>query len=812
MGVAKAKKMPKKTLTQKINRYGPTKENTLLKIEDLNKGLDWVDDIAGQSYTAFTYFRESMESTDQELFNAVVTPYNLTDEQEKKEIVRHYRALLRTLREKLKKGDRELLRTAFEMAADAHKTMRRKSGEPYILHPIAVAMIAADEIGLGVRSTICALLHDTVEDTDITLEDIKREFGNEIAKIVDGLTKIATVMDTNSSQQAENFKKILLTLTDDPRVILIKLADRLHNMRTMDSMKQEKQLKIASETIWVYAPLAHRMGLYNIKTELEDLSMKYLEPDKYHEIARKLADTKRERTKYINEFIKPLKEKLSHSGLQFDMYGRPKSIHSIWNKIKKKGVSFEEVYDLFAIRIILDVPLEKEKEECWKVYSMVTDEYLPSPERLRDWLSNPKSNGYEALHTTVMGPQGKWVEVQIRSKRMNEIAEKGLAAHFKYKEGTQSEDRFDKWFIQIREALGNQEEESIDFLQDFKTSFLAEEIYVYTPKGEVKMLPVNSSALDFAFYIHTAIGSKCIGAKVNHKLVPISHKLRSGDQIEIITSNKQKPSEDWLNNVVTAKAKNSIKDALREEKKIISEEGKYTAQRKLEGIGAAYNPYNLDQLVNFYKLPSQLDLLYKIATKSIDLKELKTFQVIGDKIEAPKPVVVAPDPNAEVNTYKPLPKKGDSELIIFGESSDKIKYNLAKCCNPIPGDDVFGFVSTGKGLIIHRTSCPNATQLLANYGHRVVKTKWAKNKEISFLTGLRIIGLDDVGVVNKITTIISGDLKINIAALTIESKDGMFEGTIKVFVHDKDELEELVSRIQSLHGIQKVIRFDTELV
>ena len=754
-----------------------------------------------------------MESTDQELLNAVVTPYNLTDEQEKKEIVRHYRALLRALRTKLKKGDRELLRTAFEMATEAHKTMRRKSGEPYILHPIAVAMIAADEIGLGVRSTICALLHDTVEDTDITLDDIKREFGNEIAKIVDGLTKIATVMDANSSQQAENFKKILLTLTDDPRVILIKLSDRLHNMRTMDAMKQEKQLKIASETIWVYAPLAHRMGLYNIKTELEDLAMKYMEPATYHEIAKKLSETKRERTKYINEFVRPLKEKLGQSQLQFDIFGRPKSIHSIWNKIKKKGVSFEEVYDLFAIRIILDVPLEKEKEACWKVYSVVTDEYIPSPERLRDWLSNPKSNGYEALHTTVMGPDGKWVEVQIRSKRMNEIAEKGMAAHFKYKEETsQSEDRFDKWFIQIREALSNQEEESIDFLQDFKTSFLAEEIYVYTPKGEVKMLPVNSSALDFAFYIHTAIGSKCIGAKVNHKLVPISHTLRSGDQIEIITSNKQKPTEDWLNNVVTAKAKNSIKDALREEKKIISEEGKYTAQRKLEGIGAVYSTHNLDQLMHYYKLPSQLDLLYKIATKSIDLKELKTFQVIGDKIEAPKPIVVAPDPNAEPHIYKPLPKKGDSELIIFGESSDKIKYNLAKCCNPIPGDDVFGFVSTGKGLIIHRTSCPNATQLLANYGHRVVKTKWAKNKEISFLTGLSIIGLDDVGVVNKITTIISGDLKINIAALTIESKDGMFEGTIKVFVHDKDELEELVNRIQGLNGIQKVTRFDTDLI
>ena len=753
-----------------------------------------------------------MENLENDI-HPVIKNWDLDEEQEKKEIVRHYRALLKLLKTKLKKGDKELLRTAFEMAANAHKTMRRKSGEPYILHPIAVAMICVDEIGLGVRSTICALLHDTVEDTDITLEDIKSEFGNEIAKIVDGLTKISTVMTTNSSQQAENFKKILLTLTDDPRVILIKLADRLHNMRTLDSMKQEKQLKIASETIWVYSPLAHRMGLYNIKTELEDLSMKYLEPDKYKEIAKKLAETKRERTKYINEFIRPLKDKLSNTNYPTEIYGRPKSIHSIWNKIKKKGVSFEEVYDLFAIRVILDVPLEIEKEACWKVYSFITDEYLPSPERLRDWLSNPKSNGYEALHTTVMGPQGKWVEVQIRTKRMNEIAEKGLAAHFKYKEGTPAEDRFDKWFIQIREALGNQQEDGIDFLQDFKTSFLAEEIYVYTPKGEVKMLPTNSSALDFAFYIHTAIGSKCIGAKVNHKLVPIGHTLRSGDQIEIITSNKQKPSEDWLNQVVTAKAKNSIKDALREEKKSIAEEGKYTLQRKLEGLGASYSPYNIDQLVNYYKLSSHLDLHYNIAIKKNDLKDLKLFQVIGDKIEAPKPL--QPIAEADTAVYDPTQKtysKKDSELIIFGESSDKIQYSLGKCCNPIPGDDVFGFVSTGKGLIIHRTNCPNATQLLANYGHRVVKTKWAKNKEISFLTGLRIIGLDDVGVVNKITNIISGELKINIAALTIESKEGLFQGTIKVYVHDKDELEVLVDKIKSLNGIQRVDRFDTESV
>jgi len=750
-----------------------------------------------------------MDSAPIQSIEPSLAKYTLNEEQEKKEIIRHYRALLKVLRPKLKKGDKELLRTAFEMAANAHKTMRRKSGEPYILHPIAVAMICVEEIGLGVRSTICALLHDTVEDTDISLEDVEMEFGTEIAKIVDGLTKISGVIDTNTSQQAENFKKILLTLTDDPRVILIKLADRLHNMRTLDHMKREKQLKIASETVWVYAPLAHRMGLYSIKTELEDLSMKYMEPEAYKDIAKKLSETKRERTRYINEFIRPIREKLVAADFDFEIYGRPKSIHSIWNKIKKKSVAFEEVYDLFAIRVILNAPPEKEKEQCWKVYSMVTDEYNPSPERLRDWLSNPKSNGYEALHTTVMGPQGKWVEVQIRTKRMNEIAEKGLAAHFKYKEGKEGndEDRFDKWFGQIREVLGAPDTDGVDFLQDFKTSFLAEEIYVYTPKGEVKMLPTGSTALDFAFSIHSAIGTKCIGAKVHHKLVPIGHKLRSGDQIEIITSNKQKPSEDWLNMVVTAKAKNKIKDSLREEKRKIAEDGKYVLQRRLESIGAAYSQYNVEELMQFYKLNSALDLNYKIATKAIDLRELKDFQVLGDKIEIPKPKPVFND--LITDPTKAVSKK-DSELIIFGESSDKIMYTLAKCCNPIPGDDVFGFVSTGKGLIIHRTSCPNATQLLANYGHRVVKTKWAKNKEISFLTGLKIVGLDDVGVINKITNVISGDLRINISGLSIDSREGLFEGTIKVFVHDKEELEELVNRLKSLNGIQTVDRFDTE--
>ncbi|MEO6134858.1 MAG: RelA/SpoT family protein, partial [Ginsengibacter sp.] len=636
---------------------------------------------------------------------------------------------------------------------------------------------------------------------------VQREFGPEIAKIVDGLTKISNVLDANSSQQAENFKKILLTLTDDPRVILIKLADRLHNMRTMDSMKREKQLKISSETVYVYAPLAHRMGLYNIKTEMEDLAMKYMEPDSYRYIAQKLDNTKRERTRYINDFIRPLKEKLQNGNFDFEIYGRPKSIHSIWNKMKKKGVSFDEVYDLFAIRILLNSSPEREKEDCWKVYSLVTDEYNPAPERLRDWLSNPKSNGYEALHTTVMGPQGKWVEVQIRTKRMNDIAEKGLAAHWKYKEGTAEENRFDQWFQQIRDMLSNQDTNSIDFLQDFKVSFLAEEIYVYTPKGDIKMLPTGSSALDFAFSIHTAIGEKCIGAKVNHKLVPIGHQLRSGDQIEIITSTKQKPKSEWLKFVVTTKAKSKIKDSLKEEKRTIAEEGKIILNRKLEALNVPMNQQNLEEITGHYKLNSTLDLLYDISIKKIDLKDLKDFQVVGDKIIAPK--IIKPLPEEKNETGQKVNKK-DNELIIFGESSDKILYTLANCCKPIPGDDVFGFITQGDGLKIHRTNCPNAARLLANYGHRVVKTKWVKNKEISFLTGIKIIGMDDVGVINKITNLISGTLKININALTIEAKDGLFEGNVKVYVHDKDELEDLVNELNTLPGIESVERYDTE--
>ncbi|HEX5552434.1 MAG TPA: bifunctional (p)ppGpp synthetase/guanosine-3',5'-bis(diphosphate) 3'-pyrophosphohydrolase [Chitinophagaceae bacterium] len=740
----------------------------------------------------------------------IAKKYYVDAEQDKREIVRQYRALLRALKGKLKKGDKELVRHAFELAADAHRDMRRKSGEPYILHPLAVAQITVQEIGLGVTSAICALLHDTVEDTELTLTDIEREFGSGCAHIIDGLTKISTVLEeTNTStKQAENFKKILLTLAEDPRVILIKLADRLHNMRTLDSMSREKQLKIASETVFIYSPLAHRLGLYNIKSEMEDLTLKYTEPEVYFDIARKLKESKRERTRYINEFLKPVKERLTAEGFDFEIFGRPKSIHSIWNKMKKKGVAFEEVYDLFAIRIILLSGTENEKADCWRAYSIITDFYMPSTERLRDWLSNPKSNGYEALHTTVMGPGGRWVEIQIRSKRMNEIAEKGLAAHWKYKEGASQESKFDQWFNQIRELLGNTDANTLDFLQDFKLNLFSEEIYVYTPKGDLKTLPIGASALDFAFSIHTDIGYRCIGAKVNYKLLPISHKLRTGDQVEIITSGKQKPSEDWLNFVVTAKAKSKIKDALKEEKRKIAQDGKAMLSRKLDRLGVPMNTYNINELNQYFKLQSSLDLYYQIARKNIDLQELGKFLIRGDKLEQPKTEKL-PKPAQEAPNQKQTARK-DTELIIFGESSDKIEYKLAQCCKPIPGDDVFGFITASEGLKIHRTNCPNAAQLLSHYGHRVVKTKWAKNKEISFLTGLRLVGLDDVGVINKITNIVSGELKINIAALTIESQEGLFEGLIKVFIHDKEELDELANRLGKLSGIHSVSRLEIE--
>lgn len=725
-------------------------------------------------------------------------------EAEKKEIIKRYRALLRACKPTLQKGDKHLIRKAFVESMEAHKEMRRKSGEPYIYHPLAVAQICAEEIGLGTTSIVCALLHDTVEDTELTLEDIDSKFGPKCAHIIDGLTKISGVFDHGTSLQAENFRKMLLTLADDVRVILIKLADRLHNMRTMEHMPREKQLKIASETIYLYAPLAHRLGLYAIKSELEDLSMKYTETATYKFIAQKLKETKAERRRFIREFIEPLKKALADHGLDAEVLGRPKSIHSIWTKMKKKGIPFEEVYDLFAIRIILDSKPENEKSDCWKAYSLVTDYYHPNPDRLRDWISSPKGNGYESLHTTVMGSKGSWVEVQIRTKRMNEIAEKGFAAHWKYKESS-SDSGLDNWIRKVRETLSNPETNALDFIDEFKMNLFSDEVFVFTPKGQLVKLPNNATALDFAFEIHTDIGARCIGAKVNHKLVPLSYQLQNGDQLEIITSGKQKPKEDWLSIVVTAKAKSKIKASLKEHRRKVAEEGKEMLERKMNALKIPVNSNNLHKIAYFLKLASIQELYYQFATGKIELKHLKSYLEAEKAVENKQPEKI--ENNNIDRLLRSVKSKAEAALLI-GEDLGQIDYKLATCCNPIPGDDVFGFVTVSEGIKIHRTNCPNAARLLSNFGYRVVKAKWTGNREIAFLTGLKITGIDDIGVVNNITKVISSDLKVNIRSIMIDSNDGIFEGSIMVYVRGTSHLDNLIKVLKQVSGILTVERFE----
>jgi len=726
-------------------------------------------------------------------------------ESEKKEILKRYRALLRACKPTLQKGDKQMIRKAFDMALESHSDMRRKSGEPYIYHPIAVAQIAAEEIGLGTTSIVCALLHDVVEDTDVSLLDIEFMFGKKVSKIIDGLTKISGIFDPNSSMQAENFRKMLLTIADDVRVILIKLADRLHNMRTMDFMPRDKQLKIASETSYLYAPLAHRLGLYAIKSELEDLSMKYTDPDTYKFIAKKLNEKKAERERYVTEFVGPIKEILSEEGIDAQVFGRSKSIHSIWNKMRKKSTPFEEVYDLFAIRIIINSKPEFEKADCWKAYSIVTDLYRPNPDRLRDWISSPKGNGYESLHTTVMGPKGQWVEVQIRTSRMNEIAEKGFAAHWKYKESN-SDSGLDQWIQKVRDVLSNPESNALDFVADFKMNLFSDEIFIFTPKGSLIQLPLGATALDFAFEIHSDLGASCIGAKVNHKLVPISHVLSNGDQVEIITSTKQTPKEDWLNFVVTAKAKSKIKSSLKEEKRRVAEDGKEILERKLKSIKITYNTDNLNKLTLFFKLPSTQDLFYNVAKGKIDLKDLKEYAALE---KAPDVVNPSQFDSHVGGLLKKLNKK-DQETLLIGDDLQKIDYTLSPCCNPIPGDDVFGFVTINEGIKIHRNNCPNAATLMANYAYRIVKAKWTSQHELAFLTGLSILGIDDVGLVNRITKVISEDFKINIRSITISSDEGIFEGSIMIYVNGTDHLDRLINNLRQIKGITGVTRFESE--
>ncbi len=733
-------------------------------------------------------------------------------ELENKEIIRRYRKLLRLAKPVLKDDDAKIIKKAFYTALQAHKDMRRKSGEPYIYHPLAVAQIAVEEIGLGTTSIVAALLHDVVEDTHLELEDIERDFGKKVASIIDGLTKIAGVFDQGSSPQAENFRKMILTLSDDARVILIKLADRLHNMRTLGSMPRDKQLKISSETIYLYAPLAHRLGLYAIKTELEDLYLKYTDPETYKSIATKIKQTKASRDRFIKEFINPLNKALEAHRINCTIKGRPKSIYSIWNKIKKNSVSFEEIYDLFAIRIIIDASPEEEKALCWKVYSIVTDYYKPNPDRLRDWVSTPKANGYESLHTTVMSRLGQWVEVQIRTRRMDDIAEKGYAAHWKYKEtgSVSKEAGLDVWIKKVRELIEQNDSSALEFLDDFRKDLFNEEVFVFTPKGDLKILPHGSTALDFAFEIHTQIGIRCLGAKVNQKLVPLSYILNNGDQIEILTSGKQKPHEDWLKFVVSSKARARIKDALKEDKKQIANEGKEIVQRKLSQMKLELNNETIQQLLAFFNIKSANELYYNIAKELIDPRDIKKFRERKEPREV-KPARKQPS-HTLITEKETLPKKSgsaDSDMLLIGDDMDKIDYKLAKCCNPIPGDDVFGFVTINEGIKIHRTTCPNAIELMSHYGYRIVKAKWTSQKELAFLAGIRLIGTDRVGILNDITKVVSTELKVNIRSITVDTNDGMFDGKIMIFVHDTKHLDKLILKLSKIPDIINVIRIDS---
>jgi GTP pyrophosphokinase len=727
-------------------------------------------------------------------------------EKERKEILNAFKGLLRATKNRTRENTK-LIRKAFDVAVDAHKDMRRKSGEPYIYHPIAVARICAEEMGLGATSVVCALLHDTVEDTHITLQDVEDLFGEKARRIIDGLTKIPEVFDENASIQAENFRKMILTISDDIRVVLIKLADRLHNMRTLGSMAPDKQLKIASETKFLYAPLAHRLGLYSIKSELDDLAFKYTEPEVYKSIENNLKSTQDVRNRFIRRFTHPIREALLHEGYVFDVKVRTKSVSSIWRKMQTKEIPFEEVYDLFAIRIIVDTPVELEKPDCWRIYSIVTDFYQPSPERLRDWISTPRANGYESLHTTVMSPQGKWVEVQIRSKRMDEIAEKGLAAHYKYKEDKSEDSKFDRWIAEIRELMENPELSAMDFVNEFKMNLFSDEIYVFTPKGELRVLPTGATILDFAYDIHTGIGDKCIGAKVNTKLVPLSYQLQNGDQVEIITSTKQKPSDEWLRFVTSARAKQKIKSSLNDERKTIAIDGKAILERKFKQFNIRFQLENIQVLEKIFGMPSPTELYFRIAKGKIDLTKLREIENVNGILQLEKKTTTPKDKH-ELDVYPKINKKED--IIIIGEDFKNIQYKLAKCCNPIPGDAVFGFITINEGIKIHRNNCPNAEHLMSKMAYRCVKAKWKKEDLVSHLASLRLIGIDDVGIVNKITEIISNQHNVNMKSISFEANDGLFEGKIKVLVYDREHLDLLTQKFELIEGVKRVERWDSE--
>ena len=728
-------------------------------------------------------------------------------EEENKAIAKEYKELLRVSYQTLTEEDKKLIRKALDVAVEAHKDQRRKSGEAYIFHPIAVAKIVASEIGLGATSIAAALMHDVVEDTDITVEDIERMFNPKIAKIVEGLTKIAKVKtDENISLQAENFRKMLLTLNDDVRVILIKIADRLHNMQTMESMVDYKQAKIASETLYIYAPLAHRLGLYNIKTQLEDLGLKYTEPDVYYDIVGKIKETKEQQDAYIQYISDTLRASLDKENIQYTIKGRPKSIFSIWKKMKAQNVTFDEVYDKFAIRIVYKCEPGEEKFVAWKIYSIVTDHYRPSPNRLRDWISAPKSTGYEALHITAMGPKGRWVEVQIRSERMDEIAEKGYAAHYKYKQGTTEENSLDLWLNLLREALENQETNAVDFVEDFKMNLYSKEIYVFTPKGEIRSLPKGATALDFAFSIHSEIGVKTRGARVNGKLVPLNYELKSGDQIEIITSANQKPTINWIDYVTTSRAKNKIRSVLNEDVKKIGEEGKEILERKLRHLKVPFNEKTVNELVVFFKLKTSLDLFYRMGIGSIDNQQLKDFvaQKNSTFLNFFKKIKRSPSANPEEIQKDEISKNYD--LLVFGPEEEKLDYKLASCCNPIPGDPVFGFVTINEGIKVHKKNCPNAISMQAHYAYRIMQAKWIDSSQQEFKVTLQITGMDSLGLTNEITRVISNNMHVNIQSISLSSQAGIFKGNIVVVVQNNTVLKRLVDNIKKIDGIEKVIR------
>ncbi|GAA4901301.1 RelA/SpoT family protein [Flaviramulus aquimarinus] len=734
-------------------------------------------------------------------------------EKENAAIAKAYKELLKVSYTTLSKDDKKLIRSAFEIALDGHKNQRRKSGEAYIFHPIAVAKIVAQEIGLDATSIAAALLHDVVEDSpDYDIEDIEKLFGKTIATIVDGLTKISSLSkekDMDVSLQAENFRKMLLTLNDDVRVIIIKIADRLHNMQTMDAMRADKQVKIASETLYIYAPLAHRIGLYNIKTELEDLGLKYTEPDVYNDIFDKIKDSKEEQDLYIAQFSEVIKNSLDKEKLKYTIKGRPKSIFSIRRKMTNQGVPFDEVYDKFAIRIIYECDNDPQNEKfiAWKIYSVVTDHFRPNPIRLRDWISSPKGTGYEALHITVMGPKGRWVEVQIRSSRMNEIAEKGYAAHYKYKQGNEKEDNLESWINRLQEALENPETNAVDFVEQFKLNLYSKEIFVFTPTGELKSLPKGATALDFAFNIHTEVGMKTRGAKVNGKLVPLSHELKSGDQVDILTAENAKPNPNWLNYASTARARSKIKSALKEDRKIIGEDGKEILRRKLKQLKITLDEQSTNEMVRFFKLKTSLDLFYRIGIGSIDNTMLKSYassrsnalmSYIKNKISRKTPIKKEELEKDEVTL------KYDS--IVFNKEEEKLDYKLSNCCNPIPGDNVFGFLTVNEGLKVHKNNCPNAVSLQSNYAYRIMPAKWIDSTQQEFSAKIILTGIDHIGLVNDITSIVSENMHVNMKSISFESHDGLFSGKINVVVKNNTIIKKLLEKLKKINGIDKVTR------